>query len=344
MSLQPMTEMERETRESPEAVARLLDASLGDLIGLGRRLSALAPPVVVTSARGTSDHAAGYLKYLLDIATGTPVASLGPSLASVYGAPLRLHGSVLFTISQSGRSPDIVALQDAARAAGALTVALVNVADSPVSKAADVVIPLCAGVERSVAATKSFVAAGAAAAAIVAAWAGDERLLDAVYDLPRSLAGALVADWSLLEAPLSAAASCYMVGRGPALAIAQEAALKSKEAAAIHAEAFSTAEIMHGPLRLVGEDFPILAFLPEDKAAEAGRAALERLAAAGGRVFAAATAHAPGLCVPVAKTGHAHLDPLSMAVSFYRLIEKVSRLRGFEPDNPPHLRKVTETH
>lgn len=317
MSLQPMTEMERETRESPEAVARLLDASLGDLIGLGRRLSALAPPVVVTSARGTSDHAAGYLKYLLEIATGTPVASLGPSLASVYGAPLRLHGSVLFTISQSGRSPDIVALQDAARAAGALTVALVNVADSPVSKAADVVIPLCAGVE---------------------------RLLDAVYDLPRSLAGALVADWSLLEAPLSAAASCYMVGRGPALAIAQEAALKSKEAAAIHAEAFSTAEIMHGPLRLVGEDFPILAFLPEDKAAEAGRAALERLAAAGGRVFAAATAHAPGLCLPVAKTGHAHLDPLSMAVSFYRLIEKVSRLRGFEPDNPPHLRKVTETH
>ncbi|MBB4018330.1 glucosamine--fructose-6-phosphate aminotransferase (isomerizing) [Chelatococcus caeni] len=341
--MNPMTEMERETREAPQAVARLLDASLDDLAALGRRLSGMAPPVVATCARGTSDHAAGYLKYLLEIATGTPVASLGPSLASVYDAPLRLRGAVLFTISQSGQSPDIVALQAAARAAGALTVALVNVDDSPVAQAADVAIPLQAGVERSVAATKSFIAAAAAAATIVAAWAGDERLLAAIRGLPQSLAEALAADWSALEEPLSTASSCYMVGRGPALAIAQEAALKSKETAAIHAEAFSTAEIMHGPLRLVRADFPILAFLPEDRAAAAGRAALQRLQAAGGHVFPAATADAPGKRLPVAATGHAHLDPLSMAVSFYGLMEKVSRLRGFDPDRPPHLLKVTET-
>ncbi len=177
------TLMERETLEAPDAVARLLDREGAAIAALGRRLAERAPPVVVTCARGSSDHAASYLKYLLEIGVGIPVASIGPSVASVYGARLRLRGAVLVAVSQSGRSPDLLALEAAAREAGALTVALVNDAASPLASGADIVIPLEAGPERSVAATKSFIASVAALAALVAAWRGDAALAAAVAEL-----------------------------------------------------------------------------------------------------------------------------------------------------------------
>jgi glucosamine--fructose-6-phosphate aminotransferase (isomerizing) len=335
--------MALETREAPAAVARLLDRELPAIRALGARLAGLAPPVVVTCARGSSDNAAGYLKYMLEIATGTPVASMGPSVASVYGAKLRLAGGVLVTVSQSGRSPDLVALQAAARAAGALTIAIVNAEDGPVAQEAEFVLPLHAGPERSVAATKSFVSSAVAVAAIVAAWTSDAALMAAIENLPHSLAAALDAEWSAVQPVLAAAPSCYVLGRGPALPFAQEAALKVKEIAGRHAEAFSLAEVMHGPLRLIEHAFPVLALLPDDAAAAANRAALARLVAAGGTVLSAATAAAPGVNLPVAPTGAARLDPISMILSFYGFAERFSRSLGLDPDRPANLRKVTET-
>jgi len=341
--------MARETREAPDAVARLLDREMPAIEAVGRRLAARNPPVVVTCARGSSDHAAHYLKYLLETATGIPVASMGLSVASVYGTRLQLRDGVLVTISQSGRSPDLVAFQAAARAGGALAVAILNDTDGPVADGADIVLPLHAGPEASVAATKSFIASAAAAAALVAAWTGDAVLRDAVLRLPDALSRALAQDWSAAEAALVAAPSCYMLGRGPGLAIALEAALKGKETAALHAEAFSLAEVMHGPVQLVAPAFPLVAFLPEDAAAAENRGALERLAAAGGQVFAATPIgqgggdKVPGTVLPVAPGGHPALDPLAMIASFYLLIERVARRRGLDPDRPSHLQKVTRT-
>jgi glucosamine--fructose-6-phosphate aminotransferase (isomerizing) len=341
------TAMLLETREAPDAVARLLDRELASIRALGAHLAKLAPPVVVTCARGSSDHAAHYLKYLLEIGAGIPVASMGPSIASVYGTALRLAGGVLVTVSQSGRSPDLVALQAAARRAGALTIAIVNAEDGPVAREADIVLPLHAGPEISVAATKSFVSSAVAVAAIVAAWTSDETLMGAIQALPETLRGALAMDWSAAIGPVAAASSCYVVGRGPALPVAQEAALKIKETAARHAEAFSLAEVMHGPLRLIEHSFPVIAFLPEDAAADENRRALARLAAAGGTVFAAGTAPAPtaapGMALAVARTGEAMLDPISMILSFYVFAEQFSRHLGHDPDRPANLRKVTET-
>lgn len=335
--------MADETHETPAAVARLL-AHEGAAIGaLGRRLAALAPPVVVTCARGSSDHAAAYLKYLLEIATGIPVASIGPSVASVYGARLRLAGGVLVSISQSGRSPDLVALQAAARAAGALTVAIVNATDGPLAQDAETVIPLHAGPERSVAATKSFVCSTVAAAALVAAWTADNALAAAVAGLPASLDWALHCDWSAAREAVDQANSLYVLGRGPGFPIALEAALKCKEVAAIHAEAFSIAEVMHGPLRLVHDRFPVLAWLPDDAAAAANRIGLARIVAAGGSLFTASPIATPGVALPAAATGHGFTDPIAMALSFYGFIEQVSRARGLDPDRPANLRKVTET-
>jgi glucosamine--fructose-6-phosphate aminotransferase (isomerizing) len=315
-----MSHMQAETREAPQAVARLLDRELPALRALGRRLAALAPPVLVTTARGSSDHAAMFLKYTLEIAAGIPVASMGPSIASVYGTAPRLAGAAVVTISQSGRSPDLVAFQAAARRSGALTIAIVNTQDSPVATEADVTIPLHAGPELSVAATKSFIASAAAAAALVACWTGDAALLTAVQNLPDSLGRALSCDWSPAEAALAAAMAC-------------EAALKGKEVAARHAEAFSLAEVMHGPLRLVEHGFPILAFIAEDAAAAESRTALARLTEAGGTVFA----------LPSVPTGHKLLDPLAMMPPFYLMAERLAHRLGFDPDKPSNLKKVTQT-
>jgi glucosamine--fructose-6-phosphate aminotransferase (isomerizing) len=335
--------MARETAEAPSAVARLLEREGAGLAALGRRLAGMDPALVVTCARGSSDHAAQYLKYLLETMLGLPVASVGPSVASVYGTKLRLRGAVVVTVSQSGRSPDLVAFQAAARAGGALTVALVNDTTGPVAAEADVVVPLHAGEEASVAATKSFVSSCAAAAALAAGWTGDAALTGALARLPGRLEAALGCDWSAASG-LGAAPSSFMLGRGPALAMALEAALKVKEVAGRHAEAFSLAEVMHGPLQLVGPGFPVLAFVPDDAAGAANRAALERLAATGAEVLAASPlAGLPGTVLPVAECGHPALDPLGMMLPFYRFIEGVARSRGLDPDRPSRLAKVTRT-
>jgi glutamine---fructose-6-phosphate transaminase (isomerizing) len=334
--------MAAETREAPAAVARLLDRNTATITAIGQRLRSLNPPVILTCGRGSSDHAAAYFKYLTEIMLGVPVASVGPSIASVYVAPLKLNGTALVTISQSGQSPDIVALQRASKEAGALTIALVNVTDSPLAAEADFVVPLHAGEERSVAATKSFIASCAAAAAIVAAWSGDADLNAAVSHLPQSLAAALEQDWSTADT-LASERSLYVLGRGPALAMAEEAALKLKETASLHAEAFSPAEVMHGPLQLVERGFPVLCFAPNDDAAATTRLALDRLVASGAKVFASSAIALPGLGLPVAATGHGLTDPIAIIQSFYVLAERIARLRGHDPDRPVRLRKVTET-
>lgn len=337
------TAMAREIAQAPDAVARLLDEERDSFIKLGRRLRDLDPAVVVTCARGSSDHAAGFFKYGLEIQLGVPVASMGPSVASIYNAPLRLKGGVLLSISQSGQSPDIVALQAAAKRAGALTIAVVNQSGSPLAEEADIVVPMHAGPEKSVAATKSFVASTVAVAAIIAAWSEDRALQAALDALPGRLAEACTQDWTPALEPLVSARSLFVLGRGPSYPIAQETALKFKETMSLHAEAFSAAEVMHGPLSLVRAGFRIFAFNPPDASQDAMSSVLERLRAAGAEVFVAGEARGEEGRLPMATTGHMLTDPVSACLSSYRLIEALARQRGFDPDNPFNLKKVTET-
>lgn len=333
-----MSHMAEEARQAPEAVARFLDRNGKALAELGRALRAAPPPVVITSARGSSDHAAGYFKYLLEILTGVPCASIGASVVSVYGAKLRTAGALSVTFSQSGKSPDIVALQAAARAGGARAVAFVNVADSPAGAGADHCLPLEAGPELSVAATKSFIVSLVAGAALIAAWIDDADLRARISALPDVLARACRIDWPEMAEQGTAAHSLYVLGRGPALPIASEVALKFKETCAIHAEAYSSAEVLHGPLELLEERFPVIAFVADDAAAPATAAALARMRAAGGRVVQIGVGGAE-----FAATGHPLLDPISMIQTAYLVIERVARARGRDPDRPRLLQKVTET-
>jgi glucosamine--fructose-6-phosphate aminotransferase (isomerizing) len=343
MSNPTTTAMAAEIAETPDAVERFFDREDAALATLGAKLRTLAPAFAVTCARGSSDHAAAYFAYLLEILAGVPVASLGPSVASIYHAPLRLRGALLISVSQSGKSPDIVALQAAARTAGAFAVAVVNDAASPLAVQADAVLPLHAGPETSVAATKSCITSAAILAALVAELAQDEALRRATRAMPEALRAALAADWSAPLPMLTGATHAYVVGRGPALPVAMEAALKLKETAVLHAEGFSGAEVMHGPLQLLNQGFPVIAFRPHDAAHAAMGEAVARLAAVGGRVFTGEAGPAAPGRLPVTPTGHPLLDPLAMLLSFYGLAEQVARARGHDPDHPSHLRKITET-
>jgi glutamine---fructose-6-phosphate transaminase (isomerizing) len=336
--------MATEIAESGAVAHRQLTANAAPTAKLAAALRARKPSFAVTIARGSSDHAALYLKHLVELKAALACASLGPSLASLYHAPLRLADAVAIAISQSGRSPDIVAMQRAARDQGAVAIAMVNDEDSPLARGADALLPLHAGAERSVAATKSMIASLVAGASLVAHWSEDSELLAALAKLPSILDLSSAAPPSAAVETLAKAASLFVVGRGATHAVAAEAALKLKETSAIHAEAFSSAEVLHGPAGIIGPGFPVLAFAPADAAREEFFAALDRLASFGAAPLVIDyEQHARWQTVVALDGGHPLLTPIVALHAFYRVAEATARRRGRDPDQPPHLMKVTET-
>ena len=337
-----VTLMARETSEGPLAVSRMLARNRETLSRVGERLRSRPPAIVVTCARGSSDNAATYAKYLIETMTGTPTASAAPSIASLYDAPVITRGERLcLAISQSGKSPDLLRTVEREKEAGAYVVALVNVEGSPLAELADAVIALEAGPERSVAATKSFICSLAAVAALVAEWSADAVLAEAVGNLPQKLKMALRCDWSAAYESLRGADNLFAIARGYGLAVAQEAALKFKETCALHAECFSAAEVRHGPMAIVGTGFRVFAFAGEGLAGESVRETVEDFRSRGAEVWLADTVAEDGVLPAVA--GHPAIEPIVMIQSFYRLANAVALARGCDPDSPPHLRKVTET-
>jgi len=337
------THMLDEIREIPEACARLLDTADAVLERTGKAIGARDPAFLITVARGSSDHAASFLKYAVELTAGIPVASVGPSVASIYGASLRLTGSACLVISQSGKSPDIVAMAESAKRGGALTVALTNTARSPLAMSCDYAVDIAAGVEKSVAATKTFVNSAVAGLVLMAHATGDRALLDAVRALPGHFRTAIGCDWMALAPALENARSLFILGRGPAVAIAEEAALKFKETCGMHAEAYSAAEVMHGPLALVTPGFPVLALAARDKSEPSMAETADQLSAKGAAIFATSDLVSAARRLPFAATGHPLTDPLALVVSFYLFVEAFARHRGLNPDVPRNLKKVTET-
>ena len=335
------TLMAREAAESGARVAGMLARNEAALAALGERLRAAPPCVVVTCARGSSDHAASYAKYLIETLVGIPTASAAPSVATLYDAPVVRGHRLCIAISQSGRSPDLLAAVSAQKQAGAYVVALVNAEDAPLAALADVVIALDAGPERSVAATKSYICSLAAIAALVAHWSGDARLGGAVSALPQSLEQAWALDWSKAVEMLRDSANLFILGRGYGFGIAQEAALKLKETCGLHAEPFSAAEVRHGPMAIVGPAFHVLAFGGSDRAGASVREAAEEFRARGARVLLADPG-AQASDLPALAAHHA-VEPILMIQSFYRAANALALARGYDPDTPPHLKKVTET-
>ena len=335
--------MRDEAAASADCVAAQLCADEERYYELGVKLSLHEPSVVVTIARGSSDHAASYFAYLCMSRGGQVVSSLPMSLVTLYNAPLTTRGVLAVAISQSGRSPDLKAPVELYRNGGGTTVALVNDAASPLAAAAQWMFPLHAGPERSVAATKSFICSLVAAVRLVAHWRNDPSLLHGVRGIPNALKDACTQDWSAGVEALRDAQRIMVIGRGAGLAIAQEAALKFKETCGIQAEAFSAAEVKHGPMALVDDGYPMLIFAPRGPAQSGVLALAEEMRARGARVILAAPSDVPNRTLTMTTCGTADLDPITAIQSFYLMVEELARARGHDPDKPPHLNKVTAT-
>lgn len=343
MMIHPETTlMFAEAAEAGAVVARQFAANADAVAQLADNLRAQPPRGIMTCARGSSDHAATFAKYLFETRLGMLTTSAAPSIASVYGAAPGLTDMLAIAISQSGKSPDILATVAAARGAGAHTVALVNVADSPLAQQVDTLLPLHAGAERSVAATKSYIASIAALLHLAAHWAQDDDLLAALAETPALLGQAWAADWSPLVDRLADARGLYVIGRGIGFGVAQEAALKFKETCGLHAEAFSAAEVKHGPMALVGPDFPLLVFRQSDETSDSVDDLVREVVARGGHVLIAGEPVDGAIHLPV-PAAHPAIEPMLQVQAFYRAVNALSVRRGFNPDTPPHLAKVTET-
>jgi glutamine---fructose-6-phosphate transaminase (isomerizing) len=334
--------MAHEAAESAEVVQGQLETNAAAVARLAARLRQAHPRALVTCARGSSDNAATFARYLIETRLGLLTSSAAPSVSSVYEAAPDLADTVMLAISQSGASPDLLATVSSARAAGAWIVALVNEEASALAKLADDLIPLRAGAERSVAATKSYIASLAAIVQLVAHWARDASLVAALSEAPALLLRAWELDWSAAVARLRGARDLYVIGRGLGLGVAQEAALKLKEACALHAEALSAAELRHGPLTLVGAHFPLLLFAQHDES-HAGVVALAAELAARNADVLIAGADVAGATALATQAAHPAIEPMLFAQSCYRMVNALALARGIDPDRPAHLTKVTET-
>jgi glucosamine--fructose-6-phosphate aminotransferase (isomerizing) len=336
------TRMYREAAQAPNVVRSQLEHNAASMRRLGALLREMSPRAVVTCARGSSDHAATFARYLIEAHTQVLTSSAAPSLSSLYDAKPDFRNVVFLAISQSGQSPDLLAAAANAKSGGACVIALCNSMDSPLVQLADHAIALCAGVETSVAATKSYIASLSAIVHLLSSWTSDHTLMDALLQAPDQLERAWLLEWDGAVSTLQRAVNLYVVGRGFGLGIAQEAALKLKETCGLHAEAFSAAEVKHGPMALVGAGFPVLMLSQDDES----RTGIEELArdfiGRGAAVLVAGAQVAQAIVLPTLPA-HPVIEPILLIQSFYRMVNALAIARGFNPDAPPHLNKVTET-
>lgn len=342
MTITAPTQMRAEISEIPEAVERLLSDGGPAIAAAAQKARDMDPRFLLSVARGSSDHVCTYLKYASELLLRRPMASVGPSVKSIYDVDLLSEDALCIAVSQSGQSPDIVQMTDSLGKGGALTVALTNDDRSPLAHVADMTLALHAGPERSVAATKTCVTSLVAGLWLLAEIKGDDDLVTALHQLPAHLGAATQCDWSDAAAAIDGT-SLFTLGRGPSWAISNEAALKFKETCLIHAESYSSAEVLHGPVSIVDQCFPVIAFAAGDAAETSVAQISDDLARKGAQVFTTARGTDVAKCLPHRRTDHWLTDPIAAIVSFYGMVEAVAVSSGINPDAPRHLNKITET-
>ncbi|MFL5800340.1 MAG: SIS domain-containing protein [Roseiflexaceae bacterium] len=341
------TFLEQEINSQPEVVARLLDRELERAARIVAQLPRFAYALI--AARGTSDHAAAYAKYAWAALAGYPVALATPSLHTLYGTPPRLDEALVVGVSQSGQSPDIVAVLEEGRRQGRPTLAITNDGTSPLAAAADHVIELHAGPERSVAATKTYTAQLVVMALLAAAWSGQPERLDELRRLPAALAATLEA-----SAPVAQRAEryrymeqCVVIGRGYNFATAFELALKLKELTYVMAIAYSSADFRHGPIATIAEGLPVILLMPQGAAFADMLDLAEDLRARGAELLIATDAPAAHplatTLLPMAGDLPEWLSPITAIVPGQALALHLALVKGFDPDRPRGLQKVTRT-
>ncbi len=328
------TIMEQEAKQAPSVIEGQLAANKEQAEKIGAKLREIDPKMVMIIGRGSSDHAGVFGKYLIEIEAGVPTFAAAPSVSSVYGKQLKLAQALVIVISQSGRSPDIIAQAEMAKKAGAYCVALVNDETSPLKDIVDEVLPLKAGAEISVAATKSYLATLSALLQLTAYWTKNQELIAALTTLPSALQTIIDSEPQLTSQSIDGVKNMVVLGRGLGYAITKEMALKLKEVSSIHAEAFSSAEFLHGPVTLVEQGLAILNCAVNDESAKSHQEQIDEMAQRGADL------------VHIRQTDnavHPRLAPLVVLQRFYLDVAEVAVSRGFNPDEPKGLKKVTRT-
>jgi glutamine---fructose-6-phosphate transaminase (isomerizing) len=357
--------MRAEIAEIPDVVRGQLRANADALATVAEAVRHARPHWVSIVARGTSDHAAVYAQFLIETHLGLPVGLASPSVTTVYGATIDWSGGLVLAVSQSGESPDIVAVVEAARHGGALTVAVTNERGSPLEAVAAHTVRCLAGEERAVAATKTYVAELAALAGIVAQLAPSSEhagALAAVADVlaatldessswlegaARSGAGSRAGAGRPLVEAIAGAGRALVASRGFNLATALETALKLKETGRVFAEGYSTADLEHGPIALAAAGIPTLAFRPDGRMGAAIDPAVERARASGAEPWLIGGPEVAGMGHSLSLTSLAKvpesLTPLAYILPGQLLAEAVAVRLGLSPDAPTGLSKVTLT-
>jgi glucosamine--fructose-6-phosphate aminotransferase (isomerizing) len=344
-----MSQVETEIREQPEALARLLREGRERAEAIAGRIRECRPRFVVIAARGSSDNAARYAQYLFGAHNRLPVCLATPSLFTAYGAAPSLAGALVVGISQSGRSPDIVAVVESGRRDGALTVAITNELGSPLAQAAEAVLPLHAGQERAVAATKTYTASLGALAMLSAALEANAARQAQLEGIPALMGQAIEANAGIggLVARYRYAEHFVVVGRGFNYSTAFEVALKMKETSYLVAEPYSPADLLHGPVAMIDRGFPALVVAPTGRVLPDLAALVDRLEERHADLVAISDdtgvlgrAHA---ALPLPAGIPEWLSPLVAVVPGQLWAVALARTRGLDPDRPRGLTKVTET-
>jgi len=328
------TIMESEAIQSPLVIQKQIELNDKIVQKIAHQLISLDPKMVMIIGRGSSDHAGVFAKYLIEIELSIPTCSAAPSVSSIYKKQLKLDSAVVIVISQSGRSPDIIEQAKMAKSGGAYCIAIVNDETSPLKDIVDEVLPVRAGKEVSVAATKSYLATLSTMVHLISVWSKNKELYSSLKRLPAVMKEVIANDIQLLPADFEHIKNMVVLSRGISLGIANEMALKLKEVCSIHAEAFSSAEFLHGPITLVEKGIHILNCVVKDECESSHSQQIDEIIKRNGRVI---FIHQAGLEI------HPRLAPLLILQRFYIDIANISVALGLNPDKPTGLKKVTQT-
>lgn len=321
--------MVREALESSQRIQVQIETNHSTMLKLGRELRNYTPKAVMLIGRGSSDHAGSFAKYLIEIEMQIPTFTAAPSVTTVYGKRLKLDGILVIVISQSGKSPDIIEQSRQAKEAGAFCIALVNENDSPLADIVDCLIPLYAGEEKSIAATKSFIATLSAVMHLVASWADCDELMEATKQIPSALKIACESKPQLTHALLSDVNNLVVLGRGLGFAASKEIALKIKEVCAIHTESFSSAEFFHGPVSLLQQSLKLINIQVNDESKAVHDMQIKNLLGRGAKII---NLHQCDNCL------HPRVAPFAVLQRFYLDVEQVAIAKGLNPDEPVGLK------
>ena len=347
--------MLQETHEAHICIQKQLKINASLIESITKHLKTKNITTAITIARGSSDHAANFAKYLLETQLGIITASSAPSVNTVYKSKINMKNMLVIGISQSGQSPDICQVMQYAKDQGAITIAIVNNASSNLARAAEFVIPIHAGEEKAVAATKSFMCTLSALLQLVGIYNSDKKLLDALNKLPEQLNMFLQSkkypQWNDAVASLKNAKNMFVIARGTSYPIAQESALKFKETACIQAEPFSSAEVLHGPFALVRPNFYILQYAQDDITLKSNLELAQKMTKLGAHTLLVYPenikienkSNIAQILLPIPSSLHPLTDAVMIIQAFYQMANKLAISLGFDPDNPENLKKVTET-